>query len=113
MKKIKEETGNNVDARGLLENKPDKNSKDTTTSDSVNEKMKQMLKVYCTGKLQNISDYSLQNGYRHSDHKKFFAELISEGKKARKKPFLLPICIQVNTMLRTFSPSSSYTLDSY
>ena len=91
MKKIKEETGKNVDARGLLENKPDKNSKDTTTSDSVNEKMKQMLKVYCTGKLQNISDYSLAIGYRHSDHKKFFAELISEGKKAKTELTLLYI----------------------
>ena len=113
MKKIKEDLNKTVDARGL-ENNPDENSRAATTSDSsVNEKMKKILKLYCVGKLQNISDYSLQNGYRHSDHKRIFAELISAGKEAGKKPFLLSICIQVNSKLKSYSPLSSYTLDCY
>ena len=112
MKKIKEEFDKTVDARGLENRQTDENSK-ASDSGSVNEKMKKILKVYCTGKLQNISDYSCHQGYCHTDHRRIFAELISAGKEAGKKPFLLSICIQVNAKLKSNSPSNSYTLDCY
>ena len=107
MKRIKEETGKEVNKQGL----EDGELPETEDSD---RDMKNMLRQYLSpgGKLFNISDYNVKDGYK-AGHRDLFEKIISDGKKAVKTPKFLKFFSQVDCQLKTYTKASYYTNDCY
>ena len=105
--RIKRETGRAVNKQGFWE---DDQPPKTVDSD---RNMKNMLRQYLVpgGKLCNISDFKLTDGYKVG-HRDIFEKILSDGKKLEKPPKFLKMFVQVDSQLKIFT-KPSYTMDCY